>query len=70
MNVSDLYAKLKFTDSQLQAIVGIYNNHFKSMMPNTYAGKGIIALWYKDATWETGKGADANHNHVGIISKD
>lgn len=70
MNVSELYAKLNFTECQLNALVGIYNNHFKPLMPSKYEGKGIIALWYKDASWHTGKGADANHSHVGIISKD
>ena len=70
MNTADLYAKLNFTESQLQALVGIYNNHFKSLMPTRYEGRGIIALWYDGATWETGKGADANHKHVGIISKE
>jgi hypothetical protein len=69
MVTNNLFVKLKFKKSQLDAIVEIYNKHFKDEMPEKYEGKGIIGLWYDGAQWETGKGADTNHKHMGIVSK-
>lgn len=70
MNSSDLFLNLNFSESQMQAIVKIYEKYFEPHMPKRYDGRGVIALWYPGATWETGKGDDRNHNHIGIISDE
>jgi hypothetical protein len=70
MKPDDLFLNLKFRESQLQAIVKIYEKYFEPEMPKVYDGRGVIALWYPGAKWETGKGDDRNHNHVGIISDE
>lgn len=54
----------------MDAIIEIYKKYFDKYMPNTYNGRGVVALWYDDATWETGKGFDFNHSNPGIVSKD
>lgn len=69
MNQTDLYVKVNFTKTQLDAIVYIYYKYFEPYMPS-YDGRGIIALWYPGATWETGKGQDINHKHIGIVSDE
>ena len=66
----DLFVKLKFTDSQMSAIVSIYDKYFSPSMPLHYEGKGIAALWGEGAQWERGKGHDRNHSMDGIVSDE
>lgn len=46
-----LYAKCRFSETQLNAIRSIYEKHFELKMPADYTGTGIVALWMDNAVY-------------------
>lgn len=70
MRAEDLYVELNFSKSQIEALAKIYYKYFSNEMTEYYEGRGVAALWKEGATWERGKGKDANHNHHGIVSSE
>ena len=70
MNPDDLFAKCKFSETQLKAMRQIYYKYFASNMPAIYKGRAIIAIWEKDGVWEPAKGRDINHFNNGFVSEE
>jgi hypothetical protein len=69
MKLNDLMMELNFSETQLQAIVKIYEKYFEPYM-TSYDGRSIIAVWRPGAEWTPTKGYDLNHNNLGIVSKE
>ena len=70
MDPKDLFAKCKFSESQLEAMRQIYYRYFAPHMNNPYAGKAIVAIWEKNGVWEPSKGKDKNHFNNGFVSEE
>ena len=66
----DCFIKLKFKESQLQALNQIYTKYFLPKIDQRYNGRAFVFLWDEDATWETGKGLDKHHSNPGYSASD
>jgi hypothetical protein len=65
----DLFAKMHFSDEQLNAIRQIYYKYFHEHMPDDkdYVGRATSVMFYKGAEWKLGEGHDRNHKVGGFV---
>ena len=70
MDSKDLFAKCRFSDSQLEAMRKIYYKYFSPHMTRPYAGRAIVAIWEENGVWEPTKGKDKNHFNNGFVSEE
>jgi hypothetical protein len=68
MKTTDLFAKCKFTETQLEAMRQLYYKYFAPHMTEPYRGKAIVAIWEENGVWEPSKGKDRNHFNNGFVS--
>lgn len=63
------YYQLELSDTQLSALRSIYYKYFHSLMPQTYSGLGVIAIW-KDANVYKNNPNNAKYPHTTIFSEE
>ena len=67
---SELFAKLHFSETQLNAMQQLYFKYFEKHMPEKYTGTATSALWFKGASWKTGVGYDRGHDNAGFVVEE
>ena len=68
MNQEDLFVKLKFRPTQLEALKQIYYKYFLPKIPQDYKYKGtaLVFIWEKNVGWKKSEGHDILHDNAGF----
>lgn len=72
MKEEDLFVKLKFRPSQLEALRQLYFKYFEPKIPLNYkyAGTALVFVWQENIDWKKSEGHDIMHNNVGFSVHD
>lgn len=72
MKEEDLFAKLKFRPSQLEALRQLYFKYFEPKIPRDYKYRGtaLIFIWEENRDWKKSEGLDIMHNNDGFSVHD